>query len=53
MTSSISEVAFLGFPLPVSSCISPTSVIDMPDPNNVRVAAEIVYLVSIEAKVHG
>jgi len=42
----------LGFPLPVSSCSSPTSAIDMPDSNNVRVAAEIVYLASIEAKMH-
>jgi len=41
---SISEVAILSFPLPVSSCSSLTSAIDMPDPKNVRVAADIVYL---------
>jgi len=52
ITSSISEVAYLGFPLPASYCISPTSAIDMPDPNNVKVATEIVYLASIEAKIH-
>jgi len=37
---------------PVSSCSSPTSAIDMPDPKNVRVAAEILYLTSTEAKIH-
>jgi len=42
----------LGFPLPVSSCVSPTSAVDMSDSNNVRVAAEIVHLASIEAKIH-
>jgi len=42
----------LGFPLPVSSCSSLTSAIDMPDPKNVRVAAEILHLASIEAKIH-
>jgi len=52
ITSSISEVAILGFPLLVSSCSSPTNAMDMPDPKNVRVAAEILYLASIEAKIH-
>jgi len=42
----------LGFPLPVLSCSGPTSAIDMPDPKNVRVAAEILFLASIEAKIH-
>jgi len=42
----------LDFALPVSFCSSPTSAIDMPDTKNVRVAAEILYLASIEAKIH-
>jgi len=50
ITRSISDVAILGFLLPVSSCSSPTSAIDMP--KNVRVAAAILYLASIEAKIH-
>jgi len=53
ITSSISEVAILGFPLSVSSCSSPTSAIDMQDPKNVRVANEILYLASIEARYTG
>jgi len=52
ITSSISEVAILGFPLPVASCSSPTCAIYMPNPKNVRVAAENLYLASIEAKIH-
>jgi len=36
----------MGFPLPVLSCSSPTSA------KNVKVAAEMLYLVSIEANIH-
>jgi len=42
----------LDFPLPVSSYSSPTSAMDMPDPKNIRVTADILYLASIEAKLH-
>jgi len=49
---SISEAANLGFPLPVSFCSNPTSAMNMPDPKNVRVAVESLYLASIEAKIH-
>jgi len=31
---------------------SPTSAVDMPDPKNVKVAAEILDLASIETKIH-